>query len=54
LKRFKVDLDRLPRRMTREDIAAILYDVYRRGYHSGRSVGARQRRYKAKTQTEAA
>lgn len=41
LRRFKQDLDRLPRRMTREDIAAVLYDVYRRGYHAGRSIGVR-------------
>jgi hypothetical protein len=41
--RFRADLDRLPRKVTREDLAAVLADVYRRGYMSGRSQGVRER-----------
>ena len=41
--RFKADLDRLERKVTREDLMALLYTVYRRGYHAGRSQGVRER-----------
>lgn len=43
LARFRAYLDRLPQRMTREDLATVLYEVYRRGYHAGRCTGARVR-----------
>lgn len=35
LLRFRAYLDRLPRRMTREDLSVVLYDVWRSGYLSG-------------------
>jgi len=43
LRRFKADLDRLPQRVTREDLAVVLGTVYRRGYLAGRSMGSRER-----------
>lgn len=44
LRRFKVDLDRLPQKLTREDLAAMFYDVWRRGYHAGRTAKVRERK----------